>query len=42
MKNAVFWNVVLVTTDVKEECIASIIRVKRISKPGKTLAVTSN
>jgi hypothetical protein len=33
---------VLVTTDVSEERIVSIIRVKRISKLERTLAVTSN
>jgi hypothetical protein len=32
----------LVKTDVLEECIASIIRVTRISELGTTLAVTSN
>jgi hypothetical protein len=32
----------LVRTDVSEECIASIIRVTRISELGTTLAVTSN
>jgi hypothetical protein len=43
-KNAVFWmlhGVALVTTDVKEELNASIIRVTRIGELG-TLAVTSN
>jgi hypothetical protein len=34
--------VVLVRTDVSEECSASIIRVIRISELGTTLAVTSN
>jgi hypothetical protein len=34
--------VVLVRTDVSEECIASISRVKRISELGTTLAITSN
>jgi hypothetical protein len=32
----------LVKTDVSEEHIASLIRVKRISKLGTTVAVTSN
>jgi hypothetical protein len=32
----------LVRTDVSEESIASIIRVKRISELGTMLAVTSN
>jgi hypothetical protein len=44
MKNAVFWDVTpvaLVRTDVSEERIASIIKVKRISKLGM-LALTSN
>jgi hypothetical protein len=34
--------VVLVRTGVKEEVIASIIRVERISELGTTLAVTGN
>jgi hypothetical protein len=34
--------VALVRTDVKEESIVSIIRAKRISELGKTLAVPSN
>jgi hypothetical protein len=45
MKNAVFWDVTpcgLVGTDVAEEHMASIIRVKRISELGTTLAVTRN
>jgi hypothetical protein len=46
IKNAVFWDmtqrVALVRTDVSEERFASIIRVKRISEVGITLAVTSN
>jgi hypothetical protein len=33
---------ILVRNDVSEECIASIIRVQRISEPGITLAVSSN
>jgi hypothetical protein len=33
--------VALVRTDVSEECIASIIRVKRISESGTTLAVVA-
>jgi hypothetical protein len=32
----------LKTTEVSEECISAIIRVKRISKLGTNLAVTSN
>jgi hypothetical protein len=39
MKNAVFRAFV---TDISEERIASIIRVKRISELGTALAVTSN
>jgi hypothetical protein len=45
MTNAVFWDVTpyaLVRTDVPEERIASIIRVKTVSELGTTLAVTSN
>jgi hypothetical protein len=45
MKNAVFWDVTpwdLVRTDVSEEQIVFIIRVKRIGEIGTTLAVTSN
>jgi hypothetical protein len=34
--------VALVRTDVSEECISSIIRVKRIDELGITLAVTDN
>jgi hypothetical protein len=37
MKNAILWDVTplaLIRTDVLEECIASIIRVKRIRKLG--------
>jgi hypothetical protein len=34
--------VALVRTDVSEELIASIIRVRRIGELGTTLAVTSN
>jgi hypothetical protein len=34
--------VVLVRTDVSEECVASIIKMKRISELGTMLAVTSN
>jgi hypothetical protein len=41
MKHVIFWHVALVGTDVLEECITSIIWVKRISKLGTTLAVTS-
>jgi hypothetical protein len=37
-----FRHVALVITDVSEERIASIIKVKRISELGTTLAVTSN
>jgi hypothetical protein len=39
MKNAVFWDVALVRTDVSEERIVSIIRVTRICELGTTLAV---
>jgi hypothetical protein len=42
MKNPAFWDVTPVRTDFLEELIASIIRVKRISELGTTLAVTSN
>jgi hypothetical protein len=45
MKNAVFWNVTLVAlvrTYVREEYIASIIKVTRIGDLETTLAVTSN
>jgi hypothetical protein len=45
MKNAGFRmlrHVALVRTDVSEERSSSIIRVKRISELGTTLAVTSN
>jgi hypothetical protein len=35
-------HVSVVRTDVLEECIASIIKVKRIGELGTTLAVTSN
>jgi hypothetical protein len=44
MKNTVFWDVArvgLVRTDVTEERIASIIRVKRIGELGTTLALTT-
>jgi hypothetical protein len=44
IKNAVFWDVMLCgsyITDVSEERINLIIRVKRISELGTTLAVTS-
>jgi hypothetical protein len=34
--------VVLVRTDVSEECIAVIIRVTRIGEPATTLTVTNN
>jgi hypothetical protein len=40
--NAVFWNVpcvVLVRTEISEECIASIIRAERIRELGTTLSV---
>jgi hypothetical protein len=43
MKNAVFWDsrrVVLVRTDVSEECSAFILTVARISELGKMLALT--
>jgi hypothetical protein len=36
MKNAIFWHVALARTDVSEECIASIIGVKKIGEPGTT------
>jgi hypothetical protein len=42
MKNAVICDVTsvaLVRTDVSEECIASIIRVRRLGELGTTLAV---
>jgi hypothetical protein len=45
MKNVVFWDVrtmYLVRTDVSQERIVSIIRVKRIDELGTTIAVTSN
>jgi hypothetical protein len=45
MKNVVFWmlrSVALVRFDVSEERITSIIRVNRIRKLGKTLAISSN
>jgi hypothetical protein len=44
-QNAVLWVVTpapLVKTDDSEECIASIIRVKRISRLETMLALTSN
>jgi hypothetical protein len=41
MKNAIFRDVARVRTDTSEECITSIIRVKRIGDLG-TLAVTSH
>jgi hypothetical protein len=34
MKHAIFWDVALVRTNISEECITSIIRVKRISDLG--------
>jgi hypothetical protein len=37
-----WYNLALVSTDVSEEVIASITRVKRISELGTMLAVTSN
>jgi hypothetical protein len=40
MKNTVSWDVSLVISDVSEELIATIIRVKRISALGTALAVT--
>jgi hypothetical protein len=42
MKNGVFWDVVLVRTDVSEERSASFIRATRIGELGITVAVTSN
>jgi hypothetical protein len=42
MKNGVFWDVPLVTTEVSEELSASFIRVTRIGELGTTLAITSN
>jgi hypothetical protein len=45
MKNAVFWmlcHVILVRTDISEECITSFLRVTRIGDLGAMVAVTSN
>jgi hypothetical protein len=42
LKNAVLWDVTLVTTDVSKEHSGFIIRVSRISELGTTLAVKSN
>jgi hypothetical protein len=45
LKNSVFWDVTpcgFVRDDVSEERVVSIIRVRRISKLGTTLALTSN
>jgi hypothetical protein len=45
IKNAVYWNVTpcgFVRTDVYEERIASIIKVKKVSDLGRALTVTSN
>jgi hypothetical protein len=45
LKNGVFWDVsrvAVVRTDISEERIAFIIRVKKVSELGTTLAVTSN
>jgi hypothetical protein len=45
MKNAFFWVVTpwaLVRTNVSEKCVASIMRVERISELGTMLDVTSN
>jgi hypothetical protein len=45
MKNAIFWNVtpcVSCRSDISEECMAPVIRVKRINELGTALAVTSN
>jgi hypothetical protein len=42
IKNVIFWDMtheILVRTDVSEECVASIIRVKRIGKLGTMLAL---
>jgi hypothetical protein len=41
MKDALFWDMALVRTDVLEERITSIIRMRRISKLGTVLAVSS-
>jgi hypothetical protein len=41
MKNAIFWDVALVGTNVSEECIAIIFKAKGISKL-RMLAVISN
>jgi hypothetical protein len=40
--SGILYRVVFVRTDVSEECIASIVRVTRISELGTTLAITSN
>jgi hypothetical protein len=42
MKNAIFWDVAVIRTDILEEHIAYTIRVERISKVETTLAATSN
>jgi hypothetical protein len=41
MKIAIFCDVTLVRTDISLEYIPSIIRVKRVSELGPTLAVTN-
>jgi hypothetical protein len=40
--SGMFRSVTLVRIDVSEECVTSIIAVKKISELGTTLAVTSN
>jgi hypothetical protein len=45
MKNGVFWDdtrIALVRSDISEDCITSIIRVKRIGELGTTLTIASN
>jgi hypothetical protein len=42
LSSGMLLRVALVRTDVSEERIASIIRVKRIGDVGRTLAVTNN
>jgi hypothetical protein len=44
MKNGVFWvlgRVALVTPYISEECIASVIRMRRVSELGTSLAIIS-
>jgi hypothetical protein len=44
VKNAIFWedSETLVRTDVSEESVASVIRVRKINGLGTTLTVTCN